>query len=357
MRVLLIKRTIVTLVASLVWSGVLVLPAKAEAPDVCGMVEESVDHWTDPNCDQGQCEEWVLFGIPICNTCEPRWYLSADAIALERTTARNLPVLMNVSPVTDPLTAKDINFPATPGFRIDGIRRGAGGWDWEVGYFQLDGFSADGSVPGSSLLITDGVGGSIPVIGGEAHYTSAIYSGEISVRKQWNDWFTGLAGFRMGQLNEHFIASGIDAFVPTTAHSVGASTYNHLYGFQIGADMGVYDMGGPLQINVICKAGIYDNYGYQNYQRVEIDSGAVASNTCLTSGRNQASFLGEARAVVTYAVTKRLALRASADAIWITGVALASEQVSGVNAYMKDYINTSGALFYYGGGLGAEYRF
>jgi hypothetical protein len=139
---------------------------------------------------------------------------------------------------------------------------------------------------------------------------------------------------------------------------LGTNTYNQFYGLQIGADIGVYDMGGPLQINVMCKAGAFDNFAHQNYQRMVLTNGVVTANTSLVGGRNQAAFLGEAGAVVTYALTKRLAFRASAEVIWLTGIALAPEQVTAVNLRtQRDTINTSGATFYYGGGAGLEYRF
>ncbi len=79
----------------------------------------------------------------------------------------------------------------------------------------------------------------------------------------------------------------------------------------------------------------------------------LAARSC-----SQTSFLGETGAVATYAVTKHLAFRASLDAIWLTGVALAPEQISSVNLRRQtDVVNTSGGVFYYGGSLGMECRF
>jgi hypothetical protein len=117
-------------------------------------------------------------------------------------------------------------------------------------------------------------------------------------------------------------------------------------------------MGGPLQINVTCKGGIYDNYAHESYDRTTINNGVVTVLDDRSSGRNQASFLGEAGVVATYAVTKRLAFRTSAQAMWLTGVALAPEQISAANPRTNRYsINTSGSAFFYGGTMGLEYRF
>ena len=46
-----------------------------------------------------------------------------------------------------------------------------------------------------------------------------------------------------------------------------------------------------------------------------------------TPHRNQAAFMGEAGAVATYDVTCHLSFRASCQAMWIEGVALAPEQI------------------------------
>jgi hypothetical protein len=162
----------------------------------------------------------------------------------------------------------------------------------------------------------------------------------------------------MLQLNEHYLGTGTDVFSGAT-DSVGANTSNQMYGFQLGADIGVYDMGGPLQINVLCKAGILDNFAHQNYQQMVVNNtGIITSNIAPVAGCNQAAFLGETGAVATYCVTKRLAFRASAQAMWLTGMALAPEQVGAFNRRTgRDVINTSGSVFYYGGGMGLEYRF
>jgi len=78
-------------------------------------------------------------------------------------------------------------------------------------------------------------------------------------------------------------------------NSLGIATFNHLYGLQLGAEAEVYNMGGPLVVRATCKAGAYDNVAEQ-LRAVDLGRGNMA-------------------------------------------------------------VNTSGALFYYGGGLGLEYRY
>jgi hypothetical protein len=251
-----------------------------------------------------------------------------------------------------------MNLPVGAGYQLDAIRHDVCGCDWEFGYFQIDGYANDSSIPGISHMRTDVNDVGYTVTDATARYTSAIYSGEFNVRHHWTDAVTFLAGFRMGQLNEHYLAGGADAQLPLRNDMLAIGTSNHLYGFQLGADMNVYDMGGPLVIDVLCKAGVYGNNAHQNYSRIVVDNGVAALDADSAASRNQAAFLGEAGVVATYAITKRLAFRTSAKAMWLTGVALAPEQIEAINFRTSDYsLNTSGAVFYYGGGMGLEYRY
>ncbi len=288
--------------------------------------------------------------------CGPRWTFTAEAIALERTTTRSQALFVPTGTVTpDPLDANESNFPMAYGPKVSAIRHDVCGFDVEVAYFQVDGFSAFGELPGTSRMVADMTGTGLTVTDGTARYTSALYNGELNLRRQWNEWLTLLAGFRAVELDEHYRGNGMDFFDPTVTDSVATNTFNHLYGTQIGADAEVFNLGGPLLVNVICKAGVFGNAAEQNYQ---LAPGGVILNAFDTKSCSQTSFLGEASVVATYAVTKHIAFRALLDTMWLTGVALAPEQISSVNVRRRtDVINTSGGVFYYGGGVGMECRF
>ena len=139
------------------------------------------------------------------------------------------------------------------------------------------------------------------VTDGEAHYKSAIHLAEINLRRQWCDGLTLLVGFRTGELDELYTAYGLGARTPVGIN-VNTNTYNHLYGFQTGADYEFYNMGGPLKISALCKAGIYGNSAMQSSRQIE---GATTDQT-LDAHRRQTAFIGEAGTVATYQVTCHL---------------------------------------------------
>ena len=285
--------------------------------------------------------------------CDPRWSFTGDGVVLQRSSTRSQSLFRNVRDTRDLLNSRDLNFPAEMGFQLGAIRHGPCGWDLELGYFQIDGWNANSTVPGQSLMVGGTAGGGAFVTDGEAHYKSAIHLAEINLRREWCDGLTLLIGFRAGELNELYTAYGVGASLPISV-SLNTNTYNHLYGLQTGADYEFYNMGGPLKVSALCKAGIYGNSAMQSSRIIEGNS----IDQTLDAHRNQAAFIGEAGMIATYQVTCHLSLRASCQAVWIEGVALAPEQI-GANDFdtNANSIDTHGGIFYYGGGLGVEVKF
>ena len=204
-------------------------------------------------------------------------------------------------------------------------------------------------MPGLSRMVID-VNSALFSYDCTARYASALYSGEVNVRWQWFNWLTLLGGFRMVELNEQYDARGT---LQATSQSLDVNSFNHLYGGQIGAEGEIFAIG-SLQINALCKAGAFGNYASQNIHA--INSGSLSESLDATNER--ISFLGEVGLVATYAITERLAFRASYEAMWITGVGLAPEQIDTSNFTTNAAkVNLDGGVFYHGGGLGLEYRF
>jgi hypothetical protein len=240
---------------------------------------------------------------------------------------------------------------------VSAIRHDLGGFDWEASFFQVDSFEAVNGVAGVSHMVTDKNNAGFTVQDGRANYTSRIYNGELNMRMNCEDFCTVLVGFRMLQLHEQYLGSGMDVQSTSITDSLDIRTFNHMYGTQIGAEIPVYDEGGPLLISVLCKGGAFDNFAHENYDRVGASGGQAVTRSG-SHGRNQAAFLGEVGVKANYAITERLSCHICAHGLWITGLAVAPEQIGAVDQSTNRYsINTSGATFYYGVGLGTEYRF
>jgi len=286
--------------------------------------------------------------------CGPRWSFAAEAIALQRSPTRSQSLFLSSRSTAELLNSKDFNFPVAFGPKVSAIRHGVFGSDFdiEVGYFQVDGFEVNTYVPGNSRMVID-INDTFLSTNSSVRYASALYCGEVNVRWQWFDWLTLLSGFRMGELNEQYNASGTGTFTSNPL-SLDVNAYNHLYGYQVGAEGEVFNLGCGLQIKGLCKAGIFGNFAGQNIRSVETG----ASDESLSAVSERVSFLGEVGLVATYAITQRLAFRASYQAMWLEGVALAPEQIDTSNFTAGTAkVNLDGGVFYHGGGLGFEYRF
>jgi hypothetical protein len=309
------------------------------------------------NGDQGQQSESPFYTLgELLNPCDcgPRWVFAGEMLVLQRSAPRSQPLFVarTGSFDTSPIDAKNVYFPVEVGPKLSAVRRGPDGWELEVAYSQVDGFAAQAIVPGQSIMVTD-VNSGFLVTDPQYRYTSALYWGELNLRRQWTEWLNLLAGFRMGQLNEHYRAGGMGA-ASAVPVSLNVDAFNYLYGIQLGANAEIYNMGGPLLVNVFCKGGAFADRASQNNRRIQ----ATLSDESLGARRDQASFLGEAGAVATYAVTRNIALRASIEAAWLECVALAPEQISETNFNLgTSGVDTHGGVFYYGGGIGLECRY
>jgi hypothetical protein len=348
-------------VAMSAWIGWATYPAQAAAPDVkpAPAVSEDAAAAEETPCEEGTPRTGLLAiydRFNRCDGCGPEWSFTADAVALQRSTTRSQHLFEDANGGAI-LDSQTFDFPYAAGVQLSAIRHGVCGCDLELGYMQVDSFEADFSNPGTTAsMITDSNGAFAAVTDPMARYRSALYSAELNMRRQWLDGVTLFSGFRMVELDDRLNMSGTGV-LNSESITLDTNAYNHLYGFQLGADVEVYNYGGPLQINTVCKAGVYQNYASQNIHRVDFGF----SDDTLSATRNHAAFMGEAGVVATYALTKRLALRATAEAIWIEGVALAPEQIGASNfgsvAPGSAVVDTSGGVFYYGCGLGIEYRF
>ena len=332
-------------------------PGPIQAPPVSGDLAQDVAA-PGQGCEGGQpCEGegepgvlGSVFGRFLCpGECDPHWSFSGDAVALQRSSARSQPLFS--SGTTELVNSRHLEFPVALGFQLDAIRRGPCGWEWELGYFQIDNFDASSTVAGDSFMTTSSDGTGQFVSNAEARYRSAIHLAEINLRRQWCEGFTVLVGFRTGELDEIYSAGGLGTRLQAPIN-LDIKTFNHLYGLQTGAIYEFYNIGGPLRVSATCKAGMYGNSAIQSSHLAE------TGDSLLEAHRNQATFMGEAGALANYDVTCHLSLRAFCQAMWIEGVALAPEQI-GANDFttLAAGIDTHGGVFYYGGGLGAELKF
>ncbi|MEK6248358.1 MAG: hypothetical protein N2C12_09280, partial [Planctomycetales bacterium] len=178
----------------------------------------------------------------------------------------------------------------------------------------------------------DGFGGS-----GFINYSSEIFSTEFNLRSQRGNRITWLIGFRWIEFNEHWNEND---FIPIFDIDLIGQLRNQMYGCQVGADIDVFDQGGPFQIDAEFKVGVFGT----RITRTQFDLFVFEVNRS-----SQASFLGEINIAASYQVCTHVALNAGYQLLWLNGVAMAPANFAGGGSGLND----SGSLFAQGfnGGL------
>jgi hypothetical protein len=260
---------------------------------------------------------WKDGGSAGC--CEPLWSVYAGAVVLRRD---------NPS-----IALFDTGFRA--GVDIDVRRRLGERYELQFRYFGVDGWSDQVT----ETVIVD----EAPEIDLFGYYANQLYSAELNLRRCWTDRVTVLAGFRWVELQEQGLFEAEDS-------SSGGRTYNHMYGFQLGTDLLVWDRGGPFTVNAELKAGVYSNLAKSSAFGEEPDNGSFAAD-----GRKyHTAFLGDLAIKAKYQLNNNWAVLAGYQLLWFEGVALANDNQ--LTALAEGDVDTSGSPFYHGALLGAEYR-
>jgi hypothetical protein len=326
--------------------------------------EAAADQPPCPDCD-------AIFGRP-CRSA--RWTASADLIALERVGSFHQTLVETVpgtvpfndlskTPGTERLNATDLrqDFSAGPRFGLTG--HGDDGYDWELSYFQIDGWDAYRGVgptpddwlvmraPGGFLQTQDDKETQMMVW----DYASRLYNAECNLRWTHCARITLLAGFRWVSLREE-----LQGTLPPQ-RSVpfwDTTTRNDLYGFQVGADGKLLERG-RFSIDGVAKAGVFDNEarettGVSIYRTVYWESASTS----------HAAFLGELALQCKYRVTPRLSLKLAYDVMWLEGVAAAPGQIPETLSHVTPPVSVQAigvdshcGVFYHGATAGLEYAF
>ena len=309
----------------------------------------------------------------------PRWTASADVIILDRIGGANQTLVARVPHDEDPfkvagveaLNGSDFQQGFAAGPRLGLIRHGDGGYDFELLYFQIDGWSCDRSIgPDDPIdwLVMRAPGdftqtNQTPKLATQAmvwDYATRLYNAEFNVRWNRSSRVTMLAGFRWMDLRENLVGTLDPPTLPDEANWTfwNATTTNNLYGFQIGADAKLFERG-RFSIGGLVKTGIFDNSAEQTTEVSVI----AKRQRWASASTNHAAFVGETGLLCKYQVSERLLLRAGYEAIWLQGVALAPGQIQETRTDLKTVsaqalgVNCDSGVFYHGATVGLEYAF
>lgn len=308
------------------------------------------------------------------DACEA--YALVEALAMQRAPGGGGPLAIDGGTQLPVITGDSLQFAMAPGLRVLYGRHGPSALGWEVGYVGVYGMVADQTAEAAGTLetppqlsndVVDFRNASIAA----AKYTSVFDSAEANLllsRQNWRparasayahedstriitwDW---LAGFRWAGLTE---AAALTLTQPGgLADTYAVRTNNNLFAGQLGfkgrADWGLWALDGWL------KAGLAGTAVSQAQAPiVEASTGYVYRPGRFASTADVGGIF-DIDVAVSRRIAENWALRAGWNSIWLTGVALASNQFDFSNAGTAGTGVAHGGTFWVNGvTLGVEGR-
>ena len=162
-----------------------------------------------------------------------------------------------------------------------------------------------------------------------------------------------LYGLRFFQENETFrfhseaVSNGI-----FNTGDYDVVTHNNLLGFHFGADMEFRKC--RWRWGIRAKLGPYINFSDQQSTIEAGPADAPSFSRRLSASKHEAALIGETGFFASYKFRPNLVGRVSYDFMWVTGMALAPEQLQFTTNTVNE-INTNGNILYQGISLSLEW--
>jgi hypothetical protein len=278
----------------------------------------------------------------------PRWFVSAEALWLERTDDRDVVLgdaVTNTggpSFIVDQLTSGNQFFPLEAGVKFQIGYRINDNDAIEMTYWGLQQWSVGSAIfgdpIGESVLIFSPFTQTDLLIGGFDNSLSYSYRSRVN-NVEVNERFAGtggmfwsvagLWGVRYLQVSDHFTLSASD-LATSDFENIDIKAANNLVGPQVGVQL--LDDWKRFQLSTEFKAGIYANFISASYNNLN-SSGAISGNplgfipvnqsqtTTGVAGVFEISFIGR------YRVTDHLWIRGGWNDYFIAGLALGPRQL------------------------------
>jgi hypothetical protein len=310
----------------------------------------------------GQCTPSALFDTGCKSNRKACWVARADALILWRNAPPDRPLATNDVP-GGALDANGLDSTPAAGPRFTLMRvNNCTGHAIEATYIRAANFRSERPM---SLLsdqyrtAAPGIYGNGPFAfdTGTANLGSMFQSFEFNRHHAMTQNIRFVAGFRWIDWKEQFTLSTIDGAITDFYQT---STINDLYGGQIGLDANIVATSW-IRFDGFVKAGAYYNNAVQSsvYTTNDVLNPGTAS---VAVGESPASgaFAGDVGLTAVVPVTQRIDVRFGYYALWLSGIAQPTQQLSGQQLTPGSpaigSLNTDGGVLVQGATVGIEGR-
>lgn len=297
---------------------------------------------------------------------DPLWSGRTEALLLWRGSPQAAPLFENLAGASV-LDAADFGSGMAAGPRFSIFRHTGDDGAIEFTFLRVQSFQADESLPrtdGGYLETGHGIyccpsTTELNVVSGGL--SSSLQSFELNRRLPTEGGWQWLTGFRWVQWNESLgLRTEYGNEQISFMDRYDTSTFNDLYGWQVGGDSILYGLGGPFRIEGLGKAGVYYNNAAQRSASMTT---AMLPPSTLAVGTDtaRAAFVGEVGLTAVYDLTDWLSVRAGYAAFWLGGIATAANQLDRQELCADQPIHgatdTGGSVWVQGITLGLEARY
>jgi hypothetical protein len=298
-----------------------------------------------------------------CNNCCSsgcgQFYAGAEVLYWSRSNSRDVTLLQDEIGNTV-FDSDDLDLDYEPGFRL------TAGYQWDgcngivFIFTDVGNWDTDDTVLSEELFLrlpSDGFfpfPGSEFLLGANVRSWSELHSGELMYTRACGSGITLLAGLRYVHEDENLEIQTLDVFGDSAALRTEAE--NHIFAFQVGA-YGSYCVCDRLSIDGTVKVGAGLNVARMHntvaFSSLEFGDGVFRDDQ---DTREKLAFIGEAGLFASYRVSDCLTVRAGYQVLYLSGVALAPEQIDfSADPTVPSDINVNGGILYHGGSLGVMF--
>lgn len=286
--------------------------------------------------------------------CGPKsaWWVSADALFLNRSqNFSGVIVVDDVNQSSPALTGRDLDFSAVAGPRFALGNCFGNGLQAELVYFGLHDWTARATATGNNNLSLPGdiATATQDFFAADAMnvtYGSRLQNVEANVWVPGNgfEWMTGVRYF---SLTEDLTISSFDS--DTFQSSYAIDTNNQLFGGQLGIRKCWSHR--SLSFRPELKFGVLGNADNQRSLLRDLDNTIILRSTAEES--TNISTLSEIRLASGYRISERLQVDFGYNFLWVTGLALAPNQLDFTDtATSGQFLSDGHSVFFQGANVG-----
>ena len=272
------------------------------------------------------------------------WSPAVDAIFLRRSRADSLRLISNQATGRTVLDAASFEFQHEINPRVQLSRPLGNDFGIELSYFGIYNWNSTRNRSGDLVFHGPGFTLGVNPASFGVQYSSEMHSAEVNLLRPINECLVLSAGLRYLYFNDNLFA---DELTTPFAEVLRVDTRNNLFGGQLGGKVLLFDIEEYFRLEGTWNFGLYADQSRQHTSTSFLGP-PVGADAWKTAFSAQVGLAG------TYRMTEHMVLRFGYQVMWLTGVALAPDQIPVTDLSTTTAAVSTDDLFLDGAHVGLE---